>query len=156
MKSYKYLLPILGSIFLLSCAPDEEAIDFRNQLARTYTYTKIIYQNLGIISETGMLSIVTDEEVEGRLIIKEEATFYGATLNAVDSSFIFYIPEQPIKGKEVGTAMTITGVNNINVGGQRCDAGYFPKDNRLQLYYKVTFEQQPALNYSVSLLAEKQ
>src|SRR5690606_13690221 len=129
-------------------------IDFRNQVEGNYTYTKTVYTNLGIFTEEGTMDIVSDHSDEGRLIVQEAATFYGTRVDAVDSSFVFHIPHQALKDK-AGNKISIKGIENVNIGNKRGDAGYFPDKNRLQLYYKAEFSENSTLNYTVSILAER-
>ena len=156
MKTCKHLfvLLFLGSFLISACSTEEDMPDLRGQLAGEYLYTKTVYTNFGIESESGALNISSDNADESRLIISEEATFYGSTLDAYDSTFLFYIPQQDLE-YEKGKTLTISGVSNVAVQDRRSDAGYFPSQNRLQLYYKVVYSDDPVQNYSVSILAEK-
>lgn len=138
----------------MSCSSNESPVDLREKVSGTYTYTKTVYHNLGITSTKGVLHIAPDDK-EGKLLLTEEETFYGSTVNVVDSLFAFYIPQQTIHD-EVGGAITLHGVSNVKVGELRCDAGYFPHANQLQLYYKVNYEYRPSQNYAVSLVATKE
>lgn len=153
MEALRPLLLLFISTFLLSCGSDEASVDLRDKVYGTYTYTKTVYHSFGITSTKGVLYVAPDDK-EGRLLLSEEETFYGTTVNAVDSLLTFFIPQQTIQD-EVGKIITLHGVKNVKVGEQHCDAGYFPNANRLQLYYQVNFEYQPSQNYSVSLLAIK-
>lgn len=155
MKIYKKLTLLFVAIAGLSgCESDETAIDLRAQLSGSYGYYKTEYHNTGIVSESGTMNIVNDESEKFKLIISTEESFYGSTLDAVDSFFVFYIPEQSAITAS-GGKLTIKGINNVNVGGRECHAGYFPDQNMLKLYYTVSFEDRPQLNYNVSVLAEK-
>ena len=137
-----------------SCSSDEEQMDLRNRVAGEYAYTKTTYTNTGIYTETGTMNILSDGENSGRLIVKEEATFYGSTVNAIDSSLVFFIPQQFLVDSN-GNRFAIKGIDNVNIGDWKGDAGYFPDKNRLQLYYKAQFNEDPKLDYSVTILAER-
>lgn len=154
MRPFRPLLLLWIVAWAMSCASKESPVDLRNEVAGTYAYTKTVYHNLGISSSQGILHIMPDDS-EGKLLLTEEEAFYGTTVNVIDSSFTFYIPEQTIL-EEAGRSITLHGVNNVKVGELRCDAGYFPNVKRLQLYYKVNYEYQPSQNYSVSLVATKE
>lgn len=143
-----------ATIAFSSCSSDEEPVDLRNRVAGEYAYSKTTYTNTGIFTETGTMNILSDGENSGRLIVKEEATFYGSTVNAVDSSLVFFIPQQFLKDNK-GNSFAIKGIDNVNVGDWKGDAGYFPDKNRLQLYYKAQFNEDPKLDYSVTILAER-
>jgi hypothetical protein len=153
MRLLRPLFLLWIAAWLKSCASNEPPVDLREKVAGTYTYTKTTYHNLGISSSKGILHILSDD-TEGKLLLTEEETFYGAALNATDSLFAFYIPQQTIMDNS-GRTPTLHGVSNVKVGEIRCDAGYFPNDNRLHLYYKVNYEFNPSQNYSVSLVAIK-
>lgn len=149
-----FLLMSLGIFLFSACTTEEVSIDYRNQLSGSYTYHKTVYHNSGIETKTGTLSIVNNDTENVRLIVTPEETFYGSTLDAIDSSLIFYIPEQDNLSQDLGT-FTIKGISNVKIGDTKCDAGYFPSQNQLRAYYTVSFETQPHLNYNVSILAEK-
>lgn len=154
MRHISSLLLLWITAWLMSCSSSESPVDLREKVSGTYTYTKTVYHNLDISTSQGILHILPDGN-EGKLLLTEEETFYGTTVNVIDSSFAFYIPEQTIL-EEAGKTITLHGVNNVKVGELRCDAGYFPNVKRLQLYYKVNYEFQPSQNYSVSLVAIKE
>lgn len=155
MKIYKNISLLLVAIAALSaCEPDEVPTDLRNQLSGSYGYQKTEYHNTGIVTETGTMDIMNDESERFKLIISSDESFYGSTLDAVDSVLVFYIPEQSAIAASGGT-LTIKGINNVRVGGRECHAGYSPQQNMLKLYYTVSFEDKPQLNYNVSVLAEK-
>ena len=143
-----------GIILSVGCAPEEDTIDLRNQISGSYEYNKTVYHNNGIDTKTGTLSIVHNESENFKLIVTPEETFYGTTLDAVDSSLVFFIPEQD-NIIEDGGVLTIKGISNVKVGDRNCDAGYFPEQNKLKVYYTVSYEENPHLNYNVTILAEK-
>ena len=149
-----FLLMSLGIFLFSACTPEEVSIDYRNQISGSYNYYKTVYHNNGIETNIGTLNIENNDPENVRLIITPEETFYGSTLDAIDSSLVFYIPEQDNLSQEFGE-FTIKGISNVKIGETKCDAGYFPSQNQLRLYYTVSFENKPHLNYNVSILAEK-
>lgn len=156
MKIYKkFVMLFLAAGAFSACEPEENEIDLRNQLSGSYGYQKTEYHNTGIVTETGTMNIVNDASANLKLEMSADESFYGSTLDAVDSLLIFYIPEQASITSS-GGKINIKGISNVKVGGRECHAGYSPQLNMLKLYYTVSFEEKPQLNYNVSVLAEKQ
>lgn len=155
MNIYKNIALVLFTFLVLTgCESDETPIDLRNQLSGSYGYQKTEYHNTGIITETGTMDILNDDSEQFKLVISSDESFYGSTLDAVDSVLVFYIPEQSAITASGGT-LTIKGINNVKIGERECHAGYSPEQNMLKLYYTVSFEDRPQSNYNVSVLAEK-